>query len=161
MPSFTFAYNGEMHTIRLDRDSDGWIAQIAERLYRVRIEPVGDGVRLVFADRQTLAWTAADGDAQHVWVDGEQVTLTVPSAGRTSRKAAVSGDKQVRSAMPGQVRAVLVAAGDAVKAGQTLVVMEAMKMEIRANAPFDGIVAGVRVQVGDVVERDAALVELA
>jgi biotin carboxyl carrier protein len=63
--------------------------------------------------------------------------------------------------MPGQVRAVLVAAGDAVKAGQTLVVMEAMKMEIRANAPFDGIVAGVRVQVGDVVERDAALVELA
>jgi biotin carboxyl carrier protein len=39
--------------------------------------------------------------------------------------------------------------------------MEAMKMEIRANAPFDGIVAGVRVQVGDVVERDAALVELA
>jgi 3-methylcrotonyl-CoA carboxylase alpha subunit len=161
MPSFTVAHKGETHTIRLERDGDGWIAQIADRLYRVRIEPAGDGLRLIFENEQTLAWTAADGDARFVWVDGEQVTLTVQSAGRTSRKAAVVGDKQVRAAMPGQVRAVLVAAGDAVKAGQTLVVMEAMKMEIRANAPFDGIVAGVRVQVGDVVERDAALVELA
>ncbi|PJF27753.1 MAG: acetyl-CoA carboxylase biotin carboxyl carrier protein subunit, partial [Phototrophicales bacterium] len=38
--------------------------------------------------------------------------------------------------------------------------MEAMKMEIRAAAPFDGVVAVMRVQVGDVVERDAVLVEL-
>ncbi len=161
MPSFTFAHRGEMHTIRLERDGDGWIAQIADRVYRVRIEPTGDGLRLIFDDGQTLAWTAAEGDARYVWVDGEQVTLTATGVGRTSRKAAVGADKQIRAGMPGRVRAVLVGIGDAVKAGQPLVVMEAMKMEIHAAAPFDGIVARVSVQVGDVVERNAALVELA
>lgn len=161
MPSFTFAHDVQTHTIQLDRDGEVWIARIAERVYRVQIESVGDGMRLIFEDGQTLAWTAADGDMRHVWVDGEQVTLTATSAGRMGRKAAGGADKQIRAGMPGQVRSVLVAVGDAVKAGQTLVVMEAMKMEIRAAASFDGIVAGVRVQVGDVVERDAMLVELA
>lgn len=160
MPSFTFAHDGQSHTIQLERDGEGWIARIAERVYRVRVESVGEGMRLIFEDGQTLAWTAADGDMRHVWVDGEQVALTVASAGRTGRKAAGSADKQIRAGMPGQVRAVLVAVGDEVKAGQTLVVMEAMKMEIRAAAPFDGVVASVRVQVGEVVERDAVLVEL-
>jgi len=115
---------------------------------------------LIFEDGQALAWTAADGDARHVWVDGEQITLTAAGAQQAGRKAA-GAEKQIRAGMPGQVRAVLAAAGDSVKAGQTLVVLEAMKMEIRANAPFDGTVAGVRVQIGDVVERDAILAEMA
>jgi biotin carboxyl carrier protein len=161
MPSFTFAHNGQTHTIQLERDGEVWIARIAERVYRVQIESVGDGMRLIFEDGQSLVWMAADGEMRHVWVDGEQMALTVTSAGRTGRKAAGSADKQIRAGMPGQVRAVLVAVGDEVKAGQTLVVMEAMKMEIRAAAPFDGVVASVRVQLGDVVERDAVLVELA
>ena len=60
--------------------------------------------------------------------------------------------------MPGQVTVVLVKAGDETTRGQTLLILEAMKMEIRVTAPADGHVQQVMVQSGDVVERGQHLV---
>jgi len=54
--------------------------------------------------------------------------------------------------MPGTVLDVRVQPGDTVVAGETLVVLEAMKMEHHMNAPADGVVAEVRVEVGGHVE---------
>ena len=64
--------------------------------------------------------------------------------------------------MPGRITAAPVKNGEAVKAGQTVVVLEAMKMEHALTAPFDGV-AQVRVAVGDQVTDGAelALVEAA
>jgi len=53
------------------------------------------------------------------------------------------------------------AVGDAVKIGQTVVVLESMKMELHVTAPFDGSVAAVRCKVGDMVERHQVLAEVA
>jgi biotin carboxyl carrier protein len=58
------------------------------------------------------------------------------------------------------VREVLVAEGDTVQRGQTLVILEAMKMEIRVAAPGDGQVRRLLVRQGDVVERGQRLVEI-
>jgi biotin carboxyl carrier protein len=62
--------------------------------------------------------------------------------------------------MPGQVAAVQVREGDVVEAGQVLLLLEAMKMEIRVQAPRPGRVARVLARLGDTVQRDQALVEL-
>jgi len=62
--------------------------------------------------------------------------------------------------MPGRVIEVSVGAGDVVRAGQTLVVLEAMKMETVARAPRDGRVHAVRVKPGERVTAGAVLVEL-
>lgn len=62
--------------------------------------------------------------------------------------------------MPGKILATEVDVGDAVEAGQLLVILEAMKMEHRINAPTDGAVRKVNVQVGDQVEKDVVLIEL-
>ena len=62
--------------------------------------------------------------------------------------------------MPGMVVRVLAAVGDAVEAGQPLVVLEAMKMEHTITSPHDGTVAGVAVSEGDQVERGAVLAEV-
>jgi biotin carboxyl carrier protein len=53
-----------------------------------------------------------------------------------------------------------VKAGDAVKRGDTLVVLEAMKMEMRLTAPHDGVVKAVHCREGEVVERGKVVVEV-
>jgi biotin carboxyl carrier protein len=62
--------------------------------------------------------------------------------------------------MPGQVRAVNVSEGDAVTKGQTLLVLEAMKMEIRIQAPRDGKIMKLFVKQGQTVEREQLLIEI-
>ena len=62
--------------------------------------------------------------------------------------------------MPGQVRAVNVSEGDSVTKGQTLLVLEAMKMEIRIQSPMDGAVKKLLVKHGQTVEREQMLIEI-
>jgi biotin carboxyl carrier protein len=62
--------------------------------------------------------------------------------------------------MPGNVMKVNVKVGDAVKSGDVLVVLEAMKMENDICAASDGVVASVEVAQGATVETDAVLVTL-
>jgi biotin carboxyl carrier protein len=63
--------------------------------------------------------------------------------------------------MMGKVVAIEAGPGDAVRAGQPVVVLESMKMELRVGAPFDATVVAVRCAVGDMVERGATLAEVA
>ena len=63
--------------------------------------------------------------------------------------------------MPGTVVQLRVEPGATVSAGETLVVLESMKMEISIAAPRDGSVAEVLVAAGDQVDRGAVLIELA
>ena len=66
--------------------------------------------------------------------------------------AASSGSIEVTASVPGKVFKVEASAGQAVKAGDPIVILEAMKMEIPVVAPEDGTVAGINVSVGDAVE---------
>jgi acetyl-CoA/propionyl-CoA carboxylase, biotin carboxylase, biotin carboxyl carrier protein len=68
-----------------------------------------------------------------------------------------AGGGSVRSPMPGTVLAVLVAQDDAVKAGQPLLVIEAMKMEYTVGSPTDGVVGEVAVRAGEQVAVDQPL----
>jgi biotin carboxyl carrier protein len=87
----------------------------------------------------------------------QRILLSDP--GRRAREAfgGASGPLSVQSAMPGRVVRVLVAAGDPVRAGQGLVVIEAMKMENEITAPRDGRVRSVAVTAGETVEGGAEL----
>ena len=62
--------------------------------------------------------------------------------------------------MPATVLKVLVTAGSQVKKGETLVILEAMKMELPLRAPADAIVTAVGCHEGELVQPDAVLVEL-
>jgi 3-methylcrotonyl-CoA carboxylase alpha subunit len=62
--------------------------------------------------------------------------------------------------MPGQIRALNVSEAEAVTKGQTLLVLEAMKMEIRVQAPRDGVVKKLFVEQGQTVEREQVLIEI-
>ena len=71
--------------------------------------------------------------------------------------AAPAGGEQVTSPMPGTILAINVAAGDTVKRGQVLMVLEAMKMENEIMCPCDGKIASVNTSKGASVESGTLL----
>lgn len=71
-----------------------------------------------------------------------------------------TGANAIKAPMPGTIVKVNVKAGDSVKRGDVLCVLEAMKMENEIMAPADGTVAGVNVSAGESVQTDAVLLSL-
>ena len=108
----------------------------------------------------TLAPAAAGGDLT-ITVGGIPIPVTLNGRRRWGRKedgGGASGPQRLAAPMPGKVVRVLVAPGDAVRARQPVVVVEAMKMENELRAGRDGAVAEVHVHEGMSVEAGALLV---
>jgi biotin carboxyl carrier protein len=92
---------------------------------------------------------------------GETWLLERPSP--TTRKRGLgggSGQGGLEATMPGLVLDILVTAGEEVERGQTLLLLEAMKMELRISAPYAGRIARLCCAAGQVVERGQLLVEM-
>ena len=83
-----------------------------------------------------------------------------PAAAPAPKKAA-AGANSVVAPLPGSVVSINVKAGDAVKAGQQLAIIEAMKMENEILAPADGTVKAVYVSAGQAVQQGDAILDLA
>ncbi|MDQ6994093.1 MAG: sodium-extruding oxaloacetate decarboxylase subunit alpha [Mariprofundaceae bacterium] len=99
----------------------------------------------------------------------ETLTEVVPTLGgsidakrasKGSKRPKATKDSDVTSPMPGRIVAINVSVGDAVEAGDTIVTVEAMKMENPVHAPVSGIVKAVYVEEGDNVNPDECLVEV-
>ena len=83
--------------------------------------------------------------------------VAAPAAAPAPAAAAPAGGEQVTSPMPGTILSINVAAGDTVKRGQVLMVLEAMKMENEIMCPCDGKVASVNTSKGSSVESGTLL----
>ena len=83
-----------------------------------------------------------------------------PAAAPKAAPAGAAGAVAVTAPMPGKILGVKASAGQAVKRGQVLLILEAMKMENEIVAPQDGTVATINVAVGDSVEPGATLATL-
>ena len=120
--------------------------------YVAMVSPLGDGRFAIDGRGEWLL--ARDGDT--IWIGhGGSAWAVRPAAGAGLGDAAADGD--VRAPMPGQVLLVHAATGDTVAAGDPLVVLESMKMELVLTAPIDGQVAELTVAVGDKVAVDQPL----
>ena len=159
-------------------------AASAESVVEVQELPSG-ALSVVVDGRRVEADVVAVGEQLSVRVDGKIVDLTTEGAsprvgviGRGYRtyvdveserqrvanavkKGAGASENLVRAPMPGRIVKVLVSKGDAVTAGQPLLVMEAMKMENELKAKGDAIIADVHVAAGATVDGGAKLVTLA
>ena len=80
-----------------------------------------------------------------------------PAPAAAPAAKAAPGGTSVTSPMPGSVLGVKVNVGDKVSAGQTMFVLEAMKMENEIVAPVDGTVASINVKTGDTVDTDQVM----
>src|SRR5689334_6415111 len=116
-----------------------------------------DGVRIAAGGVER--WCAVTRTPDGVtWVNDTGAQTWWREAPRFAGSAAEAATRDPVSDVPGTVTAVLVAPGDAVRAGQPLVLLEAMKMEHRVLAAADGTVAEVRVEAGQYVDAHQVLV---
>ena len=86
--------------------------------------------------------------------------VAAPKAAPKAAAPAAAGGTTVTASVPGKVFKVEASVGQAVKAGDNIIILEAMKMEIPVVAPQDGTVASIDVAVGDPVEAGALLATL-
>ena len=147
----------------VDRDPDGArgrvrVAGIDEP---VEVERIGDGsYRVSLGERRFEVAIAREPAVDWGWVDGRAFRWARASEMAAPDAEPAGGTGPIRAPMPAIVTAVPVAPGQAVARGDTLVVLEAMKMELPLKAPRAGLVTAVRCESGDRVEADAPLVEL-
>jgi biotin carboxyl carrier protein len=132
---------------------------IGGRAYEADLRRVGRAYELAFGDRIEKVWLAVDHDTVYVHAFGRAFELEVFDPVERSLQASV-GEDTVTAPMPGTVVSIAVGEGDEVTTGQTLVVIESMKMQSEMTASRDGKVERVHLEVGETFDRGDALISL-
>jgi len=156
---FELDYAGETLQAELTYDRSGLTLQVGEGAAApLSFTVQGDGLWVQHAERlhSTLHW---QGEVAHVFTPRGATRIGLLDPLAHAGEAAAEGGR-LTAPMPGKVVSFTVKAGDKVKAGQPLAVMEAMKMEHTIAAPHDGTVAELLYAPGDQVTEGAELLKL-
>ena len=128
----------------------------------VGITRTADGEYLVEVNgRVERVYVAGPADDRWAFWNGHVYRDSVAARPARVRRDRHAGTQAVTAPMPATVIKVLVNEGQAVKKGDTLVVLDAMKMELPIRATGDAVVTAVRCVQGDLVQADMTLIELA
>ena len=123
---------------------------------------LGRGAYLVEHDgKQSLVYVAGEPGDMWAFADGQIYRESEHRARPPKDGPPKGGHYLVAAPMPATVVKVLVTPGQAVRHGDTLIVVEAMKMELPIRAPGDATVKAVNCREGELVQPDRTLVELA
>jgi acetyl/propionyl-CoA carboxylase alpha subunit len=157
-----FKFNDADHPLALSRSASAYRLHVADQLLDIDLQDGADGTTWLMLDGGRIPVVIASrGDEVFIHLKGEAYALRYQHP--LDRLAAQSGgaaEDQMRAQMPGSIVSVAVAPGDAVTKGQTLLVMESMKMETTVVAPRDGVIAEVTYEKGQTFDRDALLISL-
>ena len=159
---FRLVVDGEVHEVEVDGSPPTLAIRVDGAAYRARATRGKDEISVrIGRNRHRIAVrgrrVTVDGIASEVVAEGFEAASR--GAGGTEGSQAVSVF-EVRPPMPGRIVKVAVAAGDHVKRGQTLAVLEAMKMQNEIAAPADAVVKSVGVREGDSIGGDRIIAVL-
>jgi biotin carboxyl carrier protein len=160
-----YLLNNQSYSLTADRAGDGFEIDLNGELRRIQVIAVAPP-RITFLYQEKIVTARVVRDGKRRWIHIDGTTFVVEREDATTRRTHTQGMREGRGSglviapMPGQVRAVLVSEGNLVSEGQPVLLLEAMKMEIRVNAPHAGRVASLTVKQGDRVEREQVLVEI-
>lgn len=151
---------GGSHQVALARNARGGRVEVDGVVHEVAQEGRPDGSLALTLDGRThAAWVVPHGETAYVHAFGRAWTVTLRDPVRGSNASTDAADACL-APMPGIVVELAVAIGDRVSAGQTMIVIESMKMQLNLEAARDGVVAELPFAKGDVFDRDALLARL-
>ncbi|HYF44225.1 MAG TPA: biotin/lipoyl-containing protein, partial [Ramlibacter sp.] len=158
---FAFEFHGEPAQAELTYLHDGALRlAVGETSGPFQFRATPEGLELQFAGRRVRAQVHAEGETDHVFTPGGATQIVaVDLLAHAGEGEADTG--RLTAPMPGKVVSFAVKAGDTVRKGQPLAVMEAMKMEHTIAAPADGTVAELLFAPGDQVAEGAELLKIA
>ena len=154
--------NGERYDIEIG--SDGSILVNGEA-HDVDFLNLGGSLYSIITENRSLEAVIDDDDDKiAVMMDGrlfeaqaldERAMLLIQRRGGIS-----SGSGEVHAPMPGLIAVVTVAVGQAVAQGDTVVILESMKMQNELKSPIDGAVAAIHIEAGQAVDKNSLLIEI-
>lgn len=144
MKEYKYKINGNTYNVGIG-DIENGVAQVEVNgvPYKVELEDKSASVKAVSTPKPSAAPRTATG---------EKVIASRPST--------AGAGTPVKAPLPGVVMSVAVNVGDAVKASDTVIVLEAMKMENSIHAGRDGVVASIDVKAGDSVLEGSTLITI-
>ncbi len=158
---FMLEFHGEPHTAQFTRLHGGGLQlQLDGKTAALHYTPLAHGALDVrYGDLRSTVYLYKKGEVAHVFTaQGATQVIAIDALAHAGEVHAEVG--RLTAPMPGKVVSFAVKAGDAVKKGQALAVMEAMKMEHTIAAPADGVVAELLFAPGDQVPEGAELLKL-
>ena len=158
---FVTLHHGDEHIwVSFTSTGDGvWSVSVNDRTVSLAVRRAGETWRLTVDGMTSMLHIIRDRHHVTVFRRGNSWHFRLADSVHGAHEAAGGGD-QVVAPMPGLVKVVYVSAGQAVTAGKTVAVMEAMKMELALAAPRDGRVAEVRSAEGEQVREGAVILLL-
>lgn len=124
------------------------------------VRRVAPGTYVVEHDgRRETVWVAGTGRDR--WAFWNGTVYRLGGRGGAARPEAAAAEPSLGAPMPATVVKVFVSPGDRVEAGETVIVLEAMKMELAIRAPATGTVRAIRCREGELVQPGVPLLELA
>jgi len=148
------------------RDGQQTYSVVADDDGRVRVDgaeglsvtPLAAGVVRIGTAPARSAWVAASGGVRWVFLDGRVFRFDVET--KAGRRRARAHHGSLSAPMPATVIRIAARPGTAVKRGDTLIVLEAMKMELPIRAGADGVVTTISCREGELVQPGTTLIEI-
>lgn len=160
-----FLLDGESHALTLKKKGDVYQIKIGDKLLEADIRQLDPHtLSLLVEGRSYRAYLARDKDRRLIQIQGQQFELTESlqdSDGFFGGSGRSEEDElRIKAPMPGKVIKISVNEGEEVRKNQTLVIVEAMKMENEIKASLEAVVKKIHAAAGDLVDTDTPIIEL-
>jgi len=156
-----FQTQDERITVQVTRRGDDWQLMVDGREVPLQARPGGAGEWLVETHQGIRRlWVAVRGDERLVFCDGRVHTFKRVDPHHEDEGGPDGSSPGLVATMPGKVVRTVVKQGESVVAGQTLLIMESMKMETELTAGMAGVVTRIHVEEGQLVSQGTPLVDV-
>jgi len=154
-------FGERMAVVELRADGTAVVEGDAADAPPLALHYMGHGrLRLSDDRRVDLAHVVDDGEVRWVFVDGEVLRVEIVEPTQPPLRKRAGGHESLAAPMPATVVRLMARVGDVVERGASLVILEAMKMELPLRAPHRAVVRAIHCAEGDLVQPGASLVEL-